>query len=101
MKKTHKTVLTVLAAGALLLNVASLPAMAERWNDSYRVRQGFANGSINRREMNQIRQNRWQERNYKRHALADGHLNGHERRRLHQLENKNDRYIFHSKHDRY
>jgi|GEM_PF-6316655 len=101
MKKTPKTFLTALAAVALLLNVVSLPAMAENWNDSHRVREGRANGTINHHEMNQIRQNRWQERNYKQRAMADGRMNGHERRRLHQLENKNDRYIFRSKHDRH
>ena len=66
-----------------------------------RIRQGWRNGSLNRKEMGRLHRNQKRIRKLQRHFGADGHYTRHERRVLRGALDRSSKRIWRMKHNRH
>lgn len=69
-------------------------------NQRLRIRQGFAQGDLNRREMARLMAAQRMIRRGECFAKADGRVTRYERIRLHRMQQRASRHIYRERHDR-
>ena len=102
-----KTLLSAIAAGALLLvshtasaQTATPGINARQRNEQTRIRQGVRSGELTRPEAARLRAREADIRQDKRAAKADGVVTRDERQDIRQDERQASRAIYRQKHDR-
>lgn len=92
---------------ATLLGTMLFTQMAEahtrtqhrQYNQHRRIQQGVRTGQLTHREAMQLRMQQAKVRNYKKMAMADGRVTHNERAMIHDQQRRNNRNIYHQKHD--
>lgn len=92
---------------ATLLGTMLFTQMAEahtrtqyrQYNQHQRIHQGVRSGQLTHREAMQLRMQQAKVRNYKKMAMADGRVTHNERAMIHDQQRRNNRNIYHQKHD--
>lgn len=70
-----------------------------KYNQHQRIQQGVRSGQLTHREAMQLRMQQAKVRNYKKMAMADGRITHNERAMIHEQQRRNNRNIYHQKHD--